>query len=595
MTNKNKKIKIIFTLLLSMCLVVYFYKQLLNPSFFDADDYNHHAVRTANYYLALKQGQLPVRWGPNLNEGYGYPTFNYTYHFPYMVSVLFYIFGFSIQQSVNLSMLIAVLIANLSSFLLIFFISKSKMFAFLGSLFFVLNPIILLNVFWRGAIGEMYFIAFIPLFFLAIEMIFDFNTKKNKFLAGLLLSLSLSIMIISHVPSILLLAFLAVPYLIYKFTSNSSKSFAETKRNIFIIFFFSSIACLITAWYFLPAFFEKKYISYDSGQSLIQYRQNFIKLGSLLDISRKINTSDQFLQVFQFGPAIILIFISAFLTLFFKKHKEKTKLILFIALFLLSIFLTNSLSQWFWQNSNFLQMIQYPWRILWINVFISLYLLTILIGGINRKKQFIIFLTLFILTIYSALGYSNRKQMEYKSDYEWFEMTTTGTSFNEHQPIWSKMPYVFPDDILLLSIDQINDLNLVKDDNQLEQLVQSYTDYEINLIENNGTKINYQIKTSEDVVAIHKRLYFPGWIIKVDNQPAKIIKDIPHYQGVLALEIPVGEREVLVEFSERTNLRAIAEIISLIAFLLTIGGSIVYLCYYNKLYTIGKPFKTSQQ
>jgi hypothetical protein len=579
----NKKIKIILALILSIAIVVFFYRQLLNESFFDADDYNHHAVRTANYYLALKQGQWPVRWGPNLNEGYGYPSFNYTYHFPYLVSVLFYTLGFSIQQSVNLSMLSAVLSSALNAFFLLLFLTKSKKFAFLGSLIYVLNPLFLLNVFWRGAIGEMFFLAFVPLFFLAIEIIFDHRIPRQKYLASFLLLLSLSLMIVSHVPSILLLVFLALPYLIYKIICFLKNNKIEARKNLLLIIASCFWACLLTAWYYLPAFLEKKYIVYDNGQSLTQYYRHFLKLSSLLDFSRTIQSSDQFLKVIQLGSAIVLIFVLALLSLFFNKKNKSIKLILFIILFLLSIFLIHPASQALWQNMQLLQMIQYPWRILWMSVFVALYLLTILLKKINQKFHLTLFLILFMFTIYCAFIYSTRRLMAIKSDYEWFEIASTGTSFDEHRPIWSKMPYVFPADILFLPVQQEELLAAIEDEDQeqLSNFVSSFTDYQLEIKEINGTRIAYQFNSSENVVAIHKRLYFPGWMAQIDGETATILKDLPHYQGVVAVAIPAGEREVLVEFAEKTRLRAVAENLSFVALLISIGGGI-YLFFVKK-------------
>ena len=580
----NKKIKLLIVLFLSIAIVIFFYKPLLGEAFLDSDDYNHHAVRTANYYLALKQGQFPVRWGPNLNDGLGYPSFNYTYHFPYVISVLFYSLGFSIQQSVNLSMLSAVLLSVFSSFFLSLFLTKSKKFAFLASLIYVLNPYFLLNVFWRGAIGEMFFIAGVPLFFLAIELIFLLKQKKAKYLAAFLLIFSLCLMILSHVPSILLLLFLSVPYFSFKAIGLYKKNHFKARSVLSLVLGTGVVAIALCAWYFLPAFYEKNYISYDSGRSLTQHLNNFLELNYLLDFSRHIQSSDRFMEVIQLGLPVFIIFLLALVSLFFKNKKYNQEIIFYIFLFLGLIFLIHPLSRGLWDNWQFLQMIQYPWRILWLNAFLSLYLLSILIKKINKKFHFLLFFSLLVLTIYSAFTYSTRRLMEIKSDHDWFQMPTTGTSFDEHRPIWSKKPYVFPKDLLFIPSVSEKLLTEIKAEklDELKEFVSLDKDYQLEIKELTGSRIVYQIKSSEELIAIHKRLYFPGWKATINGNSVDFLSTLAHYQGVLVFKIPAGENEVVLEFAQRTNLRMLGETISVFSLIITIFGGVYLFSFWKK-------------
>ena len=565
----KKKTKLFFALFLSLIIVLFFYKGLFGEAFFDSDDYEHHAVRTANYYLALKQGQFPVRWGPNLNDGYGYPSFNYTYHLPYIFSTLFHVFGFSIQSSVNLSMLFAVLFSASSAFFLMHYLTKSKKYALLAPLIYTLNPYFLLNVFWRGAIGEVYFIAFVPLLFLGNSLIFSAKKMREKYLAWFLSVFSLLAMILNHVPSILLLALVMGPYLVFKIIKNFKKKKVYKKQIILLIVSSYLLAMFLSAWYWIPAFFEKNYISYDSGRSLSQYSDNFIKLGSLLSFNRQIWTSARFDEVIQLGLAIFFIFALATCSLFFKNKKENKELALFLILFLILMFFTQSISKSLWENSQILQMIQYPWRILWLNAFISLYLLAILFKKTNKKFQYLLFLISLSLIIFSGFSYSKRRQMEVKSDHDWLQMPTTGTSFDEHRPIWSNKPYVFGEEILILPASQESFLAEIKDEEveELKEFSNSFTNYEIEIREINGTRMSYWINTPEEVIAIHKRLYFPGWSTTIDGLETEVLQDVAHYQGVLVIKIPTGEHQVLLEFSGETELRRLAETISLLAIL----------------------------
>jgi len=109
--------KISKKILLSL-IVVFLFSLFISRSLFTnllprTDDLELHGARVASYYLALKQGQLPVYWGPNLYYGFGYPVFLFSYQFPYILATLFYVMGFSIEISLNILLIIFITIGGL--------------------------------------------------------------------------------------------------------------------------------------------------------------------------------------------------------------------------------------------------------------------------------------------------------------------------------------------------------------------------------------------------------------------------------------------------------------------------------------------------
>jgi hypothetical protein len=423
----------------------------------------------------------------------------------------------------------------------------------------------------------------VPLLFLGNNLIFSAKKIKEKYLAWFLSIFSISAMILSHVPSILPILLLMGPYLIFEMCSIFKKNNVQKKQIILLIVSSYLLAILLSAWYWIPAFFEKSYISFDSGRSLSQYSSNFISLASLLDFTRQIWSDARFNEVIQIGLPVFIIFLLAACSLFFKNKKGNKELALFLILFLILLFFTQPISKVFWQNSQILQMIQYPWRILWLNAFISLYLLANLFKKINKNFRSLLFLISFSLIIFSGFSYSKRRQMEIKSDHDWLQMPTTGTSFDEHRPIWSNKPYVFSEEILILPSNQESLLEEVRKENvvELKELVSLFTDHEIEIREINGTRITYWINTPEEIIAIHKRLYFPGWTVKIDGVKTEILQDTKHYQGVLVIKVPTGEHLVDVEFSGETELRRLAEGISLLT-MFSIVAVAAYIFYFKK-------------
>jgi len=63
-------------------LTLVIYQDLLKPGLPFTHDSQNHLMRIANYTIALREGQLPPRWAPNLNNRFGYPVFNFNYPLP---------------------------------------------------------------------------------------------------------------------------------------------------------------------------------------------------------------------------------------------------------------------------------------------------------------------------------------------------------------------------------------------------------------------------------------------------------------------------------------------------------------------------------
>jgi hypothetical protein len=173
--------------------------------------------------------------------------------------------------------------------------------------------------------------------------------------------------------------------------------------------------------------------------------------------------------------------------------------------------------------------------------------------------------------MYSAFSYASIKGTQYRSDYEWFEAVTTGSSFDEHQPKWSQKPYYFANqEIVYLRNTDLKLLSEVDSNQDLANLVETLDSLDSKIIVKNGTTIEYQLTTDEPVTILHKRLYFPGWQLQINDQKTDLQTDVLQYEGVMAASIPVGVNHVKLSFSSRTPIRLAAELVSLAALIFLI-------------------------
>ena len=87
-----KKIDWLIIFLITV-LSVFVLKDLFKPYFYTSHDGIHQVVRLYYFDQALRDGQIPPRWAGGLLNGFGYPLFIFSYHLPWLMAEIPYIFG----------------------------------------------------------------------------------------------------------------------------------------------------------------------------------------------------------------------------------------------------------------------------------------------------------------------------------------------------------------------------------------------------------------------------------------------------------------------------------------------------------------------
>lgn len=556
----NKHKATLYSLVVIITVLLFTNRLLLNNVVYESDDYKLHAVRTANYYLALKQGQFPVRWGPNLNGGYGYPSFNYMYHTPYLLGSLLHTVGFSVQESLNLAVLFSLLLGAVGCYFLTNSYLKSKTWCILLSLFFILNPYTLLNVYWRGAVGELFFYTIVPFFLLGIKKVLENNNSNSYFY---LTVFSFMFLILSHLPSLLLLFILLFSFIVFEQKNKL------TVKKIILVSYPCLLGLFLSAWYWTPAYLEQWMITYQKVGTLTEYLTQFVNPISVFKINRTALSSPYYLEVLQIG---INSFLALFLGIYLLKYSKKIFIWLF--LFLSSILLLSNYAHIFWDSIVFLQYIQFPWRFLWLIVIATTMIFIIFVSEkkVPRNIKHGVMVTFIFGLLFSSVAYTQNKGSTTRTDFDWYHPTfETGSSFNEHLPIWAKTAYYFPNELLFITASQAATLQ----PSNLETNVHKLSELNPTILQFDGKTISYQINPEEEIIILHKRLFYPGWEALLEGKNTEFITNIPEYEGILAIRVPNKLTTLTIEFTGFTKVRRIAEIVSLVTFVFLLTHSII--------------------
>lgn len=408
------KLKLLLLLLLGLFAMRTFW----GPEFYDGHDSQAHIVRLWQFDKALKDGQLPPAWAPDLYAGRGYPVFIFTYPLPYIIAEGFHLTGINLAVSLKLT----IVLAYLTSLIGMYFLA-----GFTGAILWGFSPYMFVKIFITGSLGVVVAYAFIPWFFWALK-------RKHWCLTSLFLAL----WILSHVGKLIVFS----PLIGWFWLKNLKYS-----RQ----FLLSVILALgLSAWYFFPANFELPYTHFKEFVSH-NYSNDYVSFSRLIYSKWGTNAPgfDNPLSQ-QVGIAQWLVIG---LSLFYWQ-----KLWPYLLVFALSIFLMLKPSQFVWDLLPPLQVVATPWRFLSLAIFTAA-----LIGGqIIRLIKAPIWRNLAAGLLIALALYGNRNHLRINEvrvyNQEFFNnYTGVATGWNEHLPIWVKeVDYEKPKTRLLSN--QINTL-----------------------------------------------------------------------------------------------------------------------------------------
>lgn len=522
---------------------------ILKPGFFSTHD-ETHIVDVYEMIRSLSIG-FPVRWAPDLNFNLGYPYFNFYYHLPFYITSLFYFLGFSLTDSFKYMMGVAVILAG-SGFYFFLRSYVGKIPAVIATLIYLLSPYFAVDLYVRGAFGELFIFALFPWAALFLKkLILDFNPKNLG-----LSSISIALLLLSHnvlLPFVLLLllCFGIINLIILE------KKFID----IFKIILSFGLAISLVSYYLLPAFFEIKYISsYEQfniadhfpflKQLIIPYWGYGVSIwGPLDDIS------------FNIGLVNLIFVVLSLIFLKFARKEFRVLLIFFLTIFGIALALTNNRSLFFWESIRFLRLVQFPWRMLLILTISSSFISAIVLEIILEKykgKITEIFLMLTLITTLS-LNIWHYKPSEYKqvSDEGYLEtyFASRTVKADGDRGYLSQKYLNFAEDFIPPTIWEKQ-----RPKSLLTEVKLATGSGQINFQKNNlSYDINYN--TDQDNKVLVAKAYFPGWEAFSDSQKLEV-EPYSDY-GIIAVPVLKGMGSFNLRFNN-TPVRTIANSISAI-------------------------------
>lgn len=548
-----KKIVILFAVIL---LSLFGIRSLYGSSYFPMHD-DAQVGRVVSMARALADGQFPVRWVNDLGYGFGYPLFNFYGPLPYYIGAVFYNLGFDALTATKLMMGIGIVLAPILTFLVLepFF---GVVGAAVSAMLFMYAPYHAVQLFVRGAVGELYATAFLPLLFYGCVAPLSGKNNHRTVAIG---ALGVALIIMSHT----ILGYVSFMFFGAWIGAYALISFIQKKLSVEKLISYGlqiGIGLCLSAFFWLPAFLEMGYTSV-SGQigATADFRSHFVCASQLMysqwgfggSVPGCIDGMSFKLGVIQ----IVLLFYAVFMY-WGNRYKPSIKsslLIVGVLITLVSLFMLLPVSSFLWDKLPNFSYIQYPWRLLSFVAFgiaVSGGFCFINSASLMRRIFAIVVIVLVLIANYDEF-YPQRLIYRPASEYETQEELRLRVSKISDEYL--------PADVLVARTASFVTKDLVKGEQPIATQSSVEKSHYIKVV---------VTSTANQSIEIAKA-WFPGWRYFVNNVevPPRIIDGFPN------LNVLAGVRVIELRLFD-TPVRRFSNVISLVTGFLCIVFYIRY-------------------
>jgi len=376
---------------------------------------------------------------------------------------------------------------------------KNDLAAFTAAVFYVFVPYHLIDVHFKVVIGEILFFTLLPL-----ALYFFDRLVKNRIESILCFGIVFFLLVLSHVVIALFAAIL--------FTSISIMLSFEDKKNgrriIYSTIYALCIGGIMSVYIWSTPFLMSKYTIYQQIltptvysielKELIfsPYRYGLLFQGPKGEIANIIGYS-QLLVVF----GLIFILFRGWV-----KSKNKNLLMFWLACFFTLTFLITPYADFIWREIPLLRNVGNQ-RLLILVAFVT----SILAGYlpiIFPRKQKIIYIFLLITILSTSLNWGQRRVISTIND-SYLLKNLPESTINGEAHFYANSKWVNKDRMWFQN-PPINNLTIKKGDGQIKELSRS------------STMHRYVVYAKSSLSLQESTLYFPGWIVEINNEVVPI-------------------------------------------------------------------------
>jgi len=525
--------------------LVYFwpYRQTGLPVTHDGEN---HVARFAQYYLALRQGQFPPRLAPQLENGYGYPVFNYNYPLANILSLPLTALKIDFEVEFKILIVFFVALGAVSWYQWLRVWAIGRRGRWLAAAAFVLSPVLWTGIWYRGNIGEVIIYCLLPLLAWQIERV-----RAEKKWASVSLAVSLAAYFLAHNVMVLFSAPLMIAYAWWrlypaKFRHCPINFQLFGKRKIWWGLIIALLAVGTSMWFWLPALLEKNLVALDSSSLNQEYMWHFATPAQLGQLSVTNGLSwPGHVDGLSFGVGLVTW--GAWMVTIYLGWRRQTEQFYYprvsgvlILLVGLGLWCQLDASAWLWARLPLVNFIQFPWRLGWL----------VAVGGVlllanlrpTRRAQWWWWSLLALQGLLLLQGRPADFFHHERAHYLDYPMSTTTNREN--------LPLTFRFDI--------------SQEASREPVVWQGAGRVTAVSRLTTTSKSYTVECEDECMVVEHTADFPGLVTSVDGEEVRHVDD-DQIRGRVAFIVETGEHQIETRWREKTLPRLAGDFISVLA------------------------------
>ncbi len=528
---------------------------LINTQIFDTHDGIFHIIRLQGVGNAIASGEIPPVIAPNLCLSFGYAVNLFYPILATYLPLLVKLFCTSYVVVLKLFGAFCIILSGITMYHFSYQVTKKRGIALLASIFYLIAPYKLGDVYRRYAIGEFIALAFLPILFQGVYNLFRQDGKKHYYIA-----IGASLLVLSHTITTFYVAIFSFIYVLCNIKKLKDKQIIK-KLLINVTFII-----LISTVFWLPIIETAKSTDYAMFNSDIMNTAKEYVTQSTVDIEDFWQEKEQLKEIeINLGLPTIIAFLIGIYAIW-KVDKEYKQIYVIFNLFaLICLWMTTKYFPWEYMPDVFYK-IQFPWRMVgFCNFFASLVCgINIWVVGKNLMKkeelQIGFAIVIIVASVACTLPMLDKYAKEDKNVTEFFEKKV----LNKQLPTFiatnkDYFPMKTTKSLITYTMNRENRTYVLEGQAEIsnEEKQNLTASMELsNVIQ--GTKLEFPF------------IYYPGYEVKLTlGENVNKLKVVESEQGYVSVEltenIEQGKLEVKYQGTFLTKLAYVVSILASIA------------------------------